>query len=248
MNETSVQRQRKKPRKVHAVAAANNFSAAYFRKFYLNPATQVVTAAEMRSRAALIAAILKQCQIPVRSILDAGCGIGLLRKPFEEILPRARYAGLEASPYLCKRFAGGYARVHHRISVPRTPIWSGHCPTCCVLPDAEAARAISNLARLARSALYVSALTTADWRRGLRLRDRNRSRRAPAIRIMVSAAIAAVLSLRRFRYLAAQKRNGDSLGHGAGARPQRLPRIHATNAACTGSAARVVCARVEVTS
>src|ERR1700736_6677881 len=104
MGETSVHRKRKKPAKVHAAGFANNFSAAYFRKFYLNAATRVVTAGEMRSRAALIAGALKQCQIPIRSILDAGCGIGLLRKPFGKFLPRARYVGLEASEYLCGRF------------------------------------------------------------------------------------------------------------------------------------------------
>jgi len=37
---------------------SNNFDAAYFRKFYLNASTRVVTAAEMRSRAALIAGAL----------------------------------------------------------------------------------------------------------------------------------------------------------------------------------------------
>src|SRR5665213_3840152 len=84
MGETSGRRQQKRARKVHAQAPANNFSAAYFRKFYLDAATRVVTAEEMRSRAALIASVLKQCQIPVRGILDAGCGIGLLRKPFKE--------------------------------------------------------------------------------------------------------------------------------------------------------------------
>src|SRR3984885_12233652 len=76
-------RKLKKPVTVHAAGLSNNFNLAYFRKFYLNAATRVVTAAEMRSRAALIAGVLRQCQIPVRSILDAGCGIGLMRKPFK---------------------------------------------------------------------------------------------------------------------------------------------------------------------
>src|SRR4029077_4908413 len=104
MGETSGYRHKKTGRKVHAAAPANNFTAAYFRKFYLNASTRVVTPAEMRSRAALIAAALKQCQIPVRRILDAGCGIGLLRRPFKEYLPRASYTGLESSEYLCNRF------------------------------------------------------------------------------------------------------------------------------------------------
>ena len=57
----------------------------------------------MRGRAQLIAAILRHAGIPVRSILDAGCGIGLLRKPFAAAMPRARYSGLEASEYLVAR-------------------------------------------------------------------------------------------------------------------------------------------------
>src|ERR1700728_5292507 len=82
------------------------FDSAYFRKYYFDAATRVTTAAEMRGRAQLIAAILRHAGIPVRSILDAGCGIGLLRKPFAETLPRARYKGLETSDYLCTRYAG----------------------------------------------------------------------------------------------------------------------------------------------
>jgi 2-polyprenyl-3-methyl-5-hydroxy-6-metoxy-1,4-benzoquinol methylase len=77
------------------------FGADYFRRFYLNPATRVVTAAEMSNRASVIASILRHAQIPVRSILDAGCGIGLLRKPFAKLIPRAKYTGLENSDYLC---------------------------------------------------------------------------------------------------------------------------------------------------
>jgi hypothetical protein len=45
----------------------------------------------MRDRARLIAAILRHASIPIRSIFDAGCGIGLLRKPFADIYPAARY-------------------------------------------------------------------------------------------------------------------------------------------------------------
>jgi SAM-dependent methyltransferase len=178
MDETSVRRQRKKPRKRHAAAVANNFSAAYFRKFYLNSATQVVTAAEMRSRAALIAAVLKQCQIPVRRILDAGCGIGLLRKPFKDLLPRARYAGLEASPYLCDRF--GWLRGSITDFKPRTPVDLVICyDVLQYLSDAEAASAIANFARLTRAALYVSALTAADWSENC---DRERTDRAVHLR------------------------------------------------------------------
>jgi 2-polyprenyl-3-methyl-5-hydroxy-6-metoxy-1,4-benzoquinol methylase len=177
MGETSGHRQQKRS-KVHAATPANNFSAAYFRKFYLNAATRVVTAAEMRSRAALIASALKQCQIPVRRILDAGCGIGLLQKPFKEFLPRARYTGLEASEYLCGRFGWTFGSIVDFAA--RNPYDLVICyDVLQYLPDAEAARAIVNLGRLCGAALYVSALTMEDWRENC---DRSRTDRAVHLR------------------------------------------------------------------
>jgi SAM-dependent methyltransferase len=178
MGESSVRRRAKKPRKLHAAASANNFSAAYFRKFYLNPATRVVTAGEMRNRAAIIASALRLCQIPVRRILDAGCGIGLLRQPFKDFLPRARYVGLEASEYLCSRF--GWTRGSIVDFAPRQPFDLVICyDVLQYLTDAQAARAIANFGRLSRAALYVSALTQEDWRANC---DRSRTDREVHLR------------------------------------------------------------------
>ncbi|HEX3398358.1 MAG TPA: class I SAM-dependent methyltransferase [Steroidobacteraceae bacterium] len=129
----------------------------------MNAATRVVTPAEMRSRAAIIASALRQCQIPVRRILDAGCGIGLLRGPFKDFLPRASYVGLEASEYLCGRF--GWTQGTVADHTPRHPFDLVICyDVLQYLSDAEAARAIANFGRLSRAALYVSALTKEDWR------------------------------------------------------------------------------------
>ena len=142
---------------------SGRFGAAYFRKFYLNPATRVVTSSEMRSRATLIAAILTHLQIPVRSILDAGCGIGLLRRPFAAVLPRARYVGLEFSEYLCRRH--GWQQGSVTTHETRKPFDLLICyDVLQYLDDAQAARAIGNFAHLTRAALYVSALTREDWR------------------------------------------------------------------------------------
>ncbi|MDP9083813.1 MAG: class I SAM-dependent methyltransferase [Pseudomonadota bacterium] len=154
------------------------FDSAYFRKYYLNTATRVTTAAEMRDRARLIAAILRHAGIPVRSILDLGCGIGLLRKPFADLLPRARYVGVEASDYLCKRYK--WTRGSVVDFAPRTP---GDLAVCYdvlqYLDDGEATRAIANLAKLTRAAAYVSALTLEDWRENC---DRARTDRSVHLR------------------------------------------------------------------
>jgi SAM-dependent methyltransferase len=139
------------------------FNSAYFRKYYRSAATRVTTAAEMRGRARLIAAILGHARIPVRSILDAGCGIGLLRKPFEEVLPRARYVGLENSEYLCARYPWVRGSV-----VDYAPRSESDLVVCYdvlqYLDDRDAGRAIANLAKLTRAAIYLSALTREDWR------------------------------------------------------------------------------------
>lgn len=141
----------------------SRFDHAYFRKFYLDPATRVTTRGEMRTRARLIGAVVAQAGIPVRSILDAGCGIGLLQEPFAEVLPRARYSGLEVSDYLCTRF--GWTRGSVVDFVPRRPSDLVVCyDVLQYLDDRSAGRAIANLAALTRAVLYVSALTREDWR------------------------------------------------------------------------------------
>lgn len=149
------------------------FGAEYFRKFYMNPATRVTDVREMRVRARLIGAVLAQAAIPVRRILDAGCGIGLLRKPFAEVFPRARYSGLDASEHLCNRYGWTLGSVVDH--APRQPYDLAVCyDVLQYLNDREASRAIANLGRLTRAALYVSALTREDWRQNC---DRKRTDR-----------------------------------------------------------------------
>jgi SAM-dependent methyltransferase len=147
---------------------SQRFGPDYFRKFYLNPATRVVTPSEMRSRANLIAATLNHLQIPIRSILDAGCGVGLLRRPFAQVLPRARYTGLELSEYLCRRY--GWQQGSVATFIARKPFDLLVCyDVLQYLDDAQAARAIANMARLTRE----------DWRENC---DRSRTDRAVRLR------------------------------------------------------------------
>ena len=150
------------------------FDAAYFRKYYYSASTRVTTAAEMRGRAQLIAAILRHANVPVRSILDAGCGIGLLRKPLAAAIPRASYVGLEASEYLCARYK--WTRGSVVDFAPRSPSDLVICyDVMQYLNDRDASRALVNLAKLTMAALYLSALTSEDWRENC---DRARTHRA----------------------------------------------------------------------
>src|SRR6185437_4536650 len=100
--------------------------------------------------------------LPVRRILDAGCGTGLLRGPLRQSLPKATYTGLEASDYLCKR----YGWQHDTIQAyrPSQPFDLVICYDVLQYLDSSAARsALANFARLCRGVLYFTALTRFDW-------------------------------------------------------------------------------------
>ena len=154
------------------------FDATFFKRFYFDRETKVVTREEMRARAELIAAILRQAEHPVRSILDAGCGIGMLKPAFAKVLKRARYVGLEPSEYLCRRF--GWTQGSIVDFKPAGPFDLVVCyDVLQYLDDRAAVRAMANLGRLSRVALYFSALTIEDWRRNC---DRSRTDRAVNMR------------------------------------------------------------------
>jgi SAM-dependent methyltransferase len=148
------------------------FDRDYYRRFYFDPRTAVTSRAEMRARARFIGAYAHHIGLPVRRLLDAGCGIGLLRAPLRREFPRATYTGLEYSDYLCKR----YGWVQGSLADWRAdPFDLVVCyDVLQYLDDRTAARAIANLGRLTRGVLYLTALTLADWRRNC---DRSRTDR-----------------------------------------------------------------------
>ena len=139
----------------------SRFDREYYQRFYLDPRTAVVSRAEMNARARLIAAYATHVGLPVRRILDAGCGIGLLRAPLQRAFPHAQYVGLEYSEYLCERYGW---RQGSLATFADDPFDLVVCYDVLQYLDSRtAARALSNFGRLCRGALYFSALTRRDW-------------------------------------------------------------------------------------
>jgi SAM-dependent methyltransferase len=134
----------------------------YYQRYYFDPRTAVATRRETQLRARLIAALTAHADLPVRRILEVGCGTGTLRAALTRLLPRAHYLGLEASEYLCQR----YGWVHGRIEDyrARAPFDLVICYDVLQYLDARAAtRALTNFGRLCRGVLYFSALTRFDY-------------------------------------------------------------------------------------
>ena len=154
------------------------FDQAYYQRFYYNPRTAVTSRAEMRARGRMIAACVEYVGLPVKSILDAGCGVGMLRAPLTRAFPGAEYVGLEYSEYLCRRYGwrqGSVATLRTRERFDLVVCYD----VLQYLGVAEARRAIANLSRVCRGALYFGALTTEDWRDNC---DQSRTDRIPGLR------------------------------------------------------------------
>jgi 2-polyprenyl-3-methyl-5-hydroxy-6-metoxy-1,4-benzoquinol methylase len=154
------------------------FDRDYYRRFYFNPRTAVTSRTEMSARARLIVGCLRYIDLPVASILDAGCGVGLLRAPLKRAWRRADYVGLEYSAYLCERYGWRQGSIETFRSRQRFDLVICY-DVLQYLSPLQARRAIANLARLCRGALYFGALTREDWRENC---DQQRTDRIPGLR------------------------------------------------------------------
>ena len=169
----------------------------------------------MARRAELIAAFVRHGELRVRRILDAGCGLGLMRAPLLERLPGARYTGLEASPYLCERY--GWEQGSLATWTKPDSFELVICYDVLQYLDArDASAAIRGLGRLCSGVLHFGALTLEDWRRVLRS-TADRPRGSPAFGRLVPVTSPAGLRECRLRHVRPTERSPASLGAGAAA-------------------------------
>lgn len=140
----------------------NRFDANFYRRYYLDPRTRVVSRVEMARRARLVAAFVRHGELRVRSILDLGCGLGLMRAPLLREFPGARYTGVEASPYLCRKL--GWTEGSAATFTARRPFDLVICyDVLQYLAVREAAAAVRNLGRICAGVLHFGVLTREDW-------------------------------------------------------------------------------------
>jgi SAM-dependent methyltransferase len=141
-----------------------SFDAGFYRRHYRDPRTRVASRADALKLGRFICAYVDYLGFKVRRVLDAGCGLGHLRAAVRERFPRARYLGLETSAYLCRRYR--WVRGSVVDYAPEEGFDLVFCHDVLqYLDDRAAARALGNLGRLTRGALYFSVLTAGDWRR-----------------------------------------------------------------------------------
>ncbi|MDO8770515.1 MAG: class I SAM-dependent methyltransferase [Burkholderiaceae bacterium] len=143
-------------------ASDSLFDAAYYERFYFDKKTSVVDHEHLDRLGAFVCSYLQYLRVPVRRVLDVGCGIGLWREVVAKHYPQANYHGVEFSAYLCGRF--GWERgsvLDYRAKAPfDLVICQGVLP---YLSAADLKVALRNLGRLCTGALYIEAITSEDW-------------------------------------------------------------------------------------
>ena len=140
---------------------SDRFDKAYYDRYYRNPATRVTSPREVQRQADFIAAYLRYIEVPVTGVLDIGCGLGRLLNGLGKAFPKARTHGVESSRYLCAECGW---------EVGQLPVYTARREYDLVvcydvlsyLEDADAAEAVTTLARLTRRALFFGALTVED--------------------------------------------------------------------------------------
>ncbi|HVI00335.1 MAG TPA: class I SAM-dependent methyltransferase [Enhygromyxa sp.] len=134
------------------------FDAAYYDRYY----GQLKLAARVEPLVRFVCAYLEHLDISVDEVIDFGCGQGFWRAPLLRAHPHTRYTGVELSEHACETYGWEQGSVvdHELGRKADLVICQG---VLQYLNQAQARRAIRNLARHTRGALYLEALTQEDW-------------------------------------------------------------------------------------
>lgn len=150
------------PRKTSSKSApASRFDEAYFSRYYGDPRTRVVGAEEVSRLVRAITSLAAFWGLPVHSVLDLGAGIGLWKTALAREAPKATYRGVDLSKVACEKYgheprdiASWRARGTFDLVVCQGVLQ--------YLDDADAAKAIENIAAMAGGLFYLEVLTKHD--------------------------------------------------------------------------------------
>jgi len=140
------------------------FDEAYYQRYYFDKKTRVVDPEHIARLGAFVCSYLQYLRVPVRRVLDVGCGIGLWREVVARHFPDASYHGVEFSAYLCGRF--GWERGSVVDYTAREPFDLVICQgVLAYLSPPDLKLALHNLGKLSHGALYVEAVAREDYER-----------------------------------------------------------------------------------
>lgn len=142
--------------------ARKAFDADYYEYYYGNKRTRAVAPEDTVRQANFVLAYMAYIKLPVKQVLDVGCGLGLWQAPLLAQHPKAKYRGVEYSEFLCQKFGWIQSRAEtyrdgrlYDLIICQSVLQ--------YLTDRQALQAIRNFAGMCRGALYLEAPTKKDW-------------------------------------------------------------------------------------
>ncbi len=137
------------------------FDAAFFKRFYST--SPVHSRTKVNTLASSVHSMCQWWEVPVRSVLDVGAGLGYWRDWYASHHPKVKRLSVDISEHACEK----YNHECHDIATwfPSRQFDLVVCHSVLqYLDDKQAASAIKNLARATRNVLYLEVPTSADLR------------------------------------------------------------------------------------
>ena len=139
------------------------FDRAYYDRWYRNDETRTFMTEFTPAIVRFVLAYLDYLEVEVKTVLDAGCGLGHWGTALKDLGRDVRYQGLETSDYLCRELRWEKGSIVDYQA--RDPFDLVVCQGVLqYLSDAECKAAIDNIATLCSEALYLEVLTRRDAR------------------------------------------------------------------------------------
>lgn len=141
---------------------AEKFNAAYYQRFYFEASTQVADKAYFSRVGAFVAAYLEMLGCSADTVLDAGCGAGLMHDSLRGAWPEVAIEGFDVSAYACERYGWTCASLESFESDKTYDLVICH-DVLQYLDRKAASAALEKLTRLTTTALFFGVLTREDW-------------------------------------------------------------------------------------
>lgn len=138
-----------------------HFDAAYYRRYYHEAATAVVTPEMQRNEVAFVLAFCRHISLDIKRFADVGAGTGWWAREFAKRYPACKsIETFDASEAACRLYG------HRQVPLQKLAGREADLVVCRdvirYMSDADAEKGIRRLARKCRGVLYVHAITKED--------------------------------------------------------------------------------------
>ncbi|MGR8918624.1 MAG: class I SAM-dependent methyltransferase [Gammaproteobacteria bacterium] len=142
---------------------SSRFDADYYHRYYVSAGTRVAEPAYFDRMSGFMAAYLDYLGCEIGTVLDAGCGAGLLHAGLRRAWPGVSIHGFDVSAWACEEYGWEHASLEEFSSEETYDLVICH-DVVQYLPRQAADDALVKLAGLTETALFFGVLTTEDWR------------------------------------------------------------------------------------